>query len=277
MTDGVGLGNAQPKKATKAKRAKQPTRRVPQDAPEDPVGRDTCCCGNPQTLNTVHRKDAPCFVVGEDGMPPGATSLLTDRAAEAQEEDSRGIGYAPPHISGEQVDMPVNPYAPTGWGRRNRNEFDVITPIAGQRARVMRLERDDLLRLDLMEKLNTFAPMLLENQTEQERNEKFKEKVKEDPGALKKMYDVIDMVVMAVTIKPRVTNDETKVNYGSGYELADPNFVATAFIEDIDLFDRMFIFGAAFGRSMDDLKSLFNQAQSLAGVGDVSSLWEDSK
>lgn len=166
----------------------------------------------------------------------------------------------------------ANPYAPTGWRRKNRQEFDVTLP-SGQVCRVMRLEREDLFRMNLMGYLDTFTPMLMENTiSKEERERRMKERINNDPNAIANMFMAIDEVVMAATIRPRVTNDESKVDYGGPEDWANSSFIATAFIDHIDLEDRFSIFAAAFGKSMDDLKSLWGQAPGMAGLADQSSV-----
>lgn len=235
MTD-VNLGPAQPgPKPKKAKGAKQPTRRSPQSAQ----------------------------VSYEE--PEEATEYGTARADAAEPVDSRGFAEG---LSGVPVDTAVaNPYAPTGWRRKEKVLFDVETP-SGQTCEVMRLERDDLMRLDLLQYLDTFTPLLLEDSlSEDERSAQMTEIVKDNPESLQKMFKAIDKVILACVTKPHITEEHSKVNYGSERDWGNPNFVATVHLDDIDTFDRMYIFGAAFGRDMDDLKSVLQQAQ---GVGSLA-------
>lgn len=170
-----------------------------------------------------------------------------------------------------QVESPVNPYAPTGWKRKYRVEFDLDTP-SGQHCRVMRLEREDLFRMNLLQYLDTFTPMLMDGAvgSEAEQNRKVKEALKDNPDALSNMFMAIDQVVMAATIKPKVTDDEEKADYGTEVDWRNPRFMPTAYINDIALEDRMAIFGAAFGRSMDDLKSVFAETPGLGSMADES-------
>lgn len=163
---------------------------------------------------------------------------------------------------------PANPYAPVGWKRRQRVEFDITTP-TGQFCRVMRLEREDLFRLNLMKYLDTFTPMLMENSiSDEERERRMKLKIKEEPDALTDMFMAMDEVVMAATVRPRVTNDDTMLDYGTPKDWDNPRFTATVHINDIVMEDRMAIFASAFGRSMDDLKSVFQEAPGVGSVAD---------
>lgn len=183
----------------------------------------------------------------------------------------------PLDISGVQVPKkPVNPYAPVGWQVKQRNEFDLELP-SGQMCRLMRLERDDLFRLDLMQYLDTFAPMLMGQMSDEEREEKMRETMQEDPESLMNMLRAIDKIVMAATIKPRITEDPELVDYGSESDWDNPDFVATVPIENIPLMERMFIFGAAFGRSMDQLKSLWEQAEGVGSLADGASVSQDAQ
>lgn len=162
---------------------------------------------------------------------------------------------------------PVNPYAPTGWKRKERVEFDVRLP-SGQLCRVLRLEREDLFKLNLVQYLDTFTPLLMEDSiSDEERDKRLKETMSEKPESLMNMFVAIDQVVMAAAVKPKVTNDAAKVDYGRPKDWNNPKFTPVAFLDDIEMEDRMTIFGAAFGRSMDDLKSVYDQT---AGVGSVA-------
>jgi hypothetical protein len=173
-------------------------------------------------------------------------------------------------------DVAVNPYAPSGWQRKKREEFDLTVP-SGQLARVMRLEREDLFRMNLMQYLDTFTPMLMEDTvSSDERGRRIREKMSEQPDSIASMFMAIDEVVMAATVRPRVTNDEKLVDYGGPEDWKNPNFIATAYINDVSMDDRFAIFAAAFGRSMDDLKSVLEQTPSVAGVAGQSSIQQDS-
>lgn len=255
MSD-VNLGNAQP-----APQAKQPTsRRAPRPG--------ICTCGSPEQLGVVHRSDAPCYVV---------ENYHDARADDAEPVDTRERSQMPwdalpSDISGVPVQtQPANPYAPTGWRKRNRVEFDLELP-SGQVCRVLRLERDDMLRLNLIQYLDTFTPALLEGSADDaEKQQMMQDELQKNPAGLQKMLQAIDKVVLAAVVKPQITEDPNKVNYGNENDWANPNFVPVALLEDIDTFERMIIFGAAFGRSMDDLKSfLEGQAPGLASLANES-------
>lgn len=203
--------------------------------------------------------------------PPTVEPDQTAQAfVQAQPQDPHP--FAPPTTLPPQ---PVNPYAPTGWRKKRRVEFDLEMP-SGQMCRVMRLERDDLLRLNLIEHLDTFTPMLMDTQMDDaERQAEIRETIQDKPEALNKMLLAVDKVVMSATIRPRITDDRKKVNYGTERDWNDPNFTATVHLDDIDMFERMYIFGAAFGRSMDDLKSVFEQTPGLDSLADVSSVQQN--
>jgi hypothetical protein len=167
---------------------------------------------------------------------------------------------------------PVNPYAPTGWKHKERLEFDVRLP-STQLVRVLRLEREDLFRLNLIQYLDTFTPLLMEDTiSDDERERRLKETMAEKPDSLMNMFVAIDQVVMAASVKPRVTNDPKLVDYGQPKDWNNPRFTPVAYLEDIAMEDRMAIFGAAFGRSMDELKSVWGEATSVGSVADVPSV-----
>jgi hypothetical protein len=237
MSD-VSLGNA--KRAQKPKKAKQPTRRSPKAA-------------------TVSQDDSDEY---------DARLAEAEARAAAAESVGPGHGAIPQDFSGQPASAPPsNPYLVTGWQKRQHVEFDVTLP-SGQICRVRRLERDDLLRMDIMQYLDTFTPMLLEDSmSDEEREALMTETVKKNPEALQKMLKAIDKVVMVACVKPEITEDPNLVNYGGPHDWENPNFTPVAFLQDIDTFERMAIFGAAFGQDMDALKSVLQQAE---GVGRVA-------
>lgn len=269
MTDEVGLGNAQPRRAKQPTRRSQPPLTVPQQ--------QTCSCGNPSILGVVHRTDGPCYHPDESRAAAAESvnsrHAIPDDLAGQPAEDY----YDPPapsyDLGNKRAEARVvNPYAPTGWRKKQRLEFDLELP-SGQLCRVMRLERDDVMRMGLMEYLNTFAPMLMDQAlSDEERQTQMQEKVQDDPKALGDMLDAIDKVVMTCCVKPRVTQDPKLVNYGDEEDWGDPNFTPVAYLDDIDSFEKMYIFGAAFGSDMDHLKSVLQQAQSMAGMGSQPSV-----
>lgn len=210
------------------------------------------------------------------------------RAGEAESIDSRyasgpePVASPPPlgmpaNLTGSAVepDRPANPYAPVGWQKQRRIEFDFELP-SGQMCRLTRLEREDLIRLNLMEYLNTFAPLLLDqNKTDDDRRAEMEETVKEHPESIGQLFMAVDKVVMACTLRPKITDNKDKVNLGTPADWANPNFTATVHIDNIDMMERLYIFGAAFGKSMDDLKSLWGETQGLDGVADVPGVQHD--
>lgn len=182
---------------------------------------------------------------------------------EAAEPLDAPVDLAPP---------PVNPYAPTGWKRKERVEFDVRLP-SGQLCKVLRLEREDLFKLNLIQYLDTFTPLLMEDTiSDEERERRLKETMAEKPDSLMNMFVAIDQVVMAASVKPKVTNDPKLVDYGQPKDWNNPRFTPVAFLEDIAMEDRMAVFGAAFGRSMDELKSVLDQAPGMGSLADVPSV-----
>jgi hypothetical protein len=219
------------------------------------------------------------FENAEQVQPNRAQRRQAARHATGDEPERRDIGEETkraaepedPPIPVPQAE-PANPYAPTGWRKKQRIEFDVELP-SGQLCRVLRLEREDLFRLNLMSYLDTFTPMLMEDSiSSEQRNQRMRETMTKHPDSIANMFMAIDEVVMAATLRPHVTNDANKADYGTPKDWGNPSFVATAYIEDIGMEDRMAIFAAAFGRSMDDLKSIWQQAGSMGSVADDASL-----
>lgn len=211
--------------------------------------------------------------------PQPAPRLATGDEPEVHDDPMPGYSFdaTPPLGAEPPPSRSVNPYAPVGWQAKERIEFDLELP-SGQVCRVIRMERDDLFRLNLQDYLNSFLPLLMDDAlTDEQRELKMAEIMQDDPKALTKMLGAIDQVVMAACVKPRITEDPEKVNIGGPAEWNDANFVAVVPLDNIPTVERMFIFGSAFGRSMDDLKSLLREAEGMAGMGDVASLQQDAQ
>lgn len=201
------------------------------------------------------------------GEPIGDEPVVNGSVGEQMKKSAEPLPIPP---------QPHNPYAPTGWSRLHRKEFDVTLP-SGQLCRLMRLEREDLIRLNLMSYLDTFTPLLMDKSiSKEERDKRIRESVANDSNAMSTMFMAIDEVVMAASVRPKITNDEAKADYGSPADWTNPDFIATAYINDISLDDRFTMFAEAFGRSMDDLKSFLEQEGGVAGVASESSVQQNS-
>lgn len=226
---------------------------------------------NPIDMTGIPVQHAAAAATGE--LPPRFDSQTGEPLFQVQSPPTPQppLGYKASTQEGDPAGA-TNPYAPTGWKRKKRVEFDITVP-SGQLCSVMRLEREDLFRMNLIQYLDTFTPMLMEESlSDAAARRQIVGAVKDDPAALTKMFIAIDQVVMAATIRPRVTDDENRADYGGPDDWANPKFVATAYINDIEMEDRMAIFGAAFGRSMEDLKSVWEQDPSLGSVADQPSV-----
>jgi hypothetical protein len=154
---------------------------------------------------------------------------------------------APQPEAVQQPVAPTNKYAATGWRRKQSVEFDLQVP-SGQWCRVRRLEKNDIFRLRIVDHLDSILPMLVDIGDGADKEKRIAESLKANAHLIDDMYTVIDVVVMACCINPAVTTELAAVN-----EDADP---AIVLIDNIDVDDRMVIFGAAFGRDANELKSV---------------------
>lgn len=168
------------------------------------------------------------------------------------------------------VQLPVpNKYAPTGWRKKVSIEFDLHVP-SGQVCRIRRLETNDVFRLKILDHLDQFLPMLLDDKLDdQQRDEKIQNAVKNNTHLIDDLYGVVDIVVMACCLKPAITANVDATYYGTEADWGNPDFLAIVHIDDIDLMDRMAIFEAAFGAESAGLKSFFQQKASVEPVQSV--------
>lgn len=177
----------------------------------------------------------------------------------------------PIHVAPTIPEPPANSWA-AGWAPVKREQLDVTLP-SGKMCRVKILQREDLFRMNLMGYLDTFTPMLMEDTiSSEERDRRMRDKMKSDSNAIANMFMAVDEVVKEVTVRPRITMLEDEADYGGPSDWANPEFIPTAYIGDIDMEDRFAIFAAAFGKSMDDLKSLWQQTPGVGSMADESSV-----
>lgn len=217
--------------------------------------------GNPIGLENVQSANPP-----QAGPPQEFIPSQTPPSAHVP-QGYAGIGTAPKHATADSGQFiaptippkPVNPYAPTGWRKKVSVEFDLQVP-SGQLCRIRRLDRNDLFKLKIVDKLDTLLPMLLDmdGQTPEERSEKIKEKVKANPEIVDDMYNVQDLIVLACCVRPYVTNDQSLTDYDAEIPIVH--------IDDIDIEDRGMIFAYAFGRDADELKSVASEASIVQSV-----------
>lgn len=217
---------------------------------------------------------SPRYATGHEPQAETPVQERVEQAARASIGEQTKAAAEP----GEAYQPPVNPYAPTGWKRKHRIEFDVQLP-SGQLCRVMRLEREDLFRMNLLQYLDTFTPMLLDDAAVSEagRDRQIQAAMKDNPNALANMFMAIDEVIMAAAIKPKITQDEKLVDYGTPSDWGNPRFTPVAHLDDIIMDDRMAIFASAFGKSMDDLKSVWRQTPGMGGLADVAGVQQGTE
>ena len=146
------LGNAQPQESAKAK---QPKRRIPRPS-DDEMQEEGI---DPDRLPLDFWEQAQKFGLLDDQSRAENAELIDARTGEVH-----GGDVVPPDLSGETVPppKPIKPYAPPGWRMKPRVEFDITLP-ADPLCRIFRLERDDLIRMNVQEYLDTFSPLLLED------------------------------------------------------------------------------------------------------------------
>lgn len=157
----------------------------------------------------------------------------------------------------------LNRYAPTGWRKKHSIEFDYQTP-SGQVCRLRRLERNDIIKLKLIDHMDDLLPKLID--IGDATPEKITEALKDNMHLIDGLYNAADVVVMACCVRPMVTSDPNLVSYGTEADELDPNFVAVVSLDDIDIEDRMAIFLAAFGSDAAGLKSVSPEATSMESV-----------
>lgn len=184
---------------------------------------------------------------------------------EHKPDSHASVGTGPKHAqsdSGQFIAPTIppknaNPYAPTGWRQKVSVEFDVMLP-SGQLCRVRRLDRNDIIKLRIIDHLDTLLPKLIDMDKlpAEEQRKQITKAVSEDVNLIDNVYTVIDVVVMACCVKPLVTNNKDAVLYGTPADWEDPNFISIVHLDDIDMEDRQVIFGYAFGGDGQDLKSL---------------------
>jgi len=146
---------------------------------------------------------------------------------------------------------------PVHYGWVKPREFDARLP-SGSIVRLRVLNRARLVELNIMEMLDSFTPEILqslssgqvtEDQTAQAMNEALLDKDRREA-----LLGPVNRVVLAAVVQPKV------VDYG-------PTNEAQINVHDVELEDRLAIFGVAFADQVEELKSVV--AEQKVSVGDV--------
>jgi len=173
--------------------------------------------------------------------------------AYALHEDASGQRVEEPKATASQA----NPYAMTGWQKKSDEEFDLDLP-SGQRCRVRKLTPNDVFKLGLLDMLDVFSPELLSGKDPGKAAARKVDEVNalRDKKKRNQLFDTVDQVVVACVVFPRVVAEETDVF----------NPETTALVGDIEITDKMFIFGAVFGNDVNALKSVYEGAANDLGA-----------
>lgn len=134
--------------------------------------------------------------------------------------------------------------SPRSYGFAKRGEADLELPSGGY-VRYRKLNKGQLLELNMVEVLDGFTPELLadvQSGDETVAQEAFLKAVI-DPARNAKIFGPVDRVVAAVVVTPTVV-------------LEGPSTDTQINVVDIDLEDKLVIFGAAVGEQLTALKSV---------------------
>jgi hypothetical protein len=142
-----------------------------------------------------------------------------------------------------------------GWIKPK--EYDVRLP-SGSVVRLRVLNRARLVELNIMEMLDSFTPELLKSlsvgQVSDEQTTQALNEAMLDTKRREALLNPVNRVVLAAVVQPKVVyvgdTDETQIN-----------------VHDVELEDRLAIFGVAFADQVDELKSVHAEPEN--GVGDV--------
>ncbi len=154
-------------------------------------------------------------------------------------------------------------YAVTGWNFSEKF-FDLTLP-SGQRCQVRKLEMEDILRMNLVNELDTFSAAIQvgddkdDKRSDEERGTDVMKKLTEQADGLSKFQGTMDKVIMECVQKPSVQPAP------KGNSKRKPG---VAYIDAIGFMDKMTIFSAVFD-GMSDMESF--RAESEDAVGAVES------
>lgn len=152
-------------------------------------------------------------------------------------------------------------YALTGWKRKTDTTFDLPLP-SGQTCLVKKLDVPDIIRMGLLEQLDTFTPQLIAEpggEAKPSNDIDFLKKLA-DPEKFDKFEASLDKAVVASVVVPKVY----EVPPSPAERVEDHLYV-----DEIDFFDKMAIFTAVFDgmSNMSDFRE--EQAPGVAPVEDV--------
>lgn len=150
-------------------------------------------------------------------------------------------------------------YAATAWGSAPV-PFEVELP-SGQRCLVRKLQMEDVIRLNLIDALDTFSPQLMsDDKPEQPKTIKETMGLMGDPDKLDRLMESMDKVVVVCVVKPKV------------FHLPNPGeerVEGRAYIDYIGFEDKMTLFGEVF-EGMSEAERF--REEPTDGMGDVAAV-----
>lgn len=164
---------------------------------------------------------------------------------------------------GQATSVPADPYAVTAWGHSSVVTRDLVLP-SGQRCLIKQLEMQDVLRLDIMDVIDTFTGSLLSSSEKKRKKGKVEEegadvvRLLADPENFTKMNDAVNKIVVASVLKPQIhpiyPNDQTWFRKDG-----------LIYVDSIAFNDRMEIFNASF-ESLGDMTPFRDEQASGLGA-----------
>ncbi|WPH57972.1 hypothetical protein SEA_LUCKYLEO_24 [Gordonia phage LuckyLeo] len=149
-------------------------------------------------------------------------------------------------------------YEPTAWGDDSSDLIDIKLP-SGQLCQARKLEMEDIIRLNIINDLDTFSTAFGEEEEKASTNDVEFLKTIADTGAFDKLIRTLNIIVVDRVVQPQVyaAPDQKKER--------KPGRV---YVDKIKFQDKMTIFGSVF-QGLGDMSDF--REESGDGVGTVES------
>jgi hypothetical protein len=202
-----------------------------------PAARRDWCCGTP--ITGPHTEGC-----AYEPRPDEAVDY--DGPVEVAEPEPEAVPEPPPT---PPTEVPAAA-SPRSYGITKLEEADLELP-SGSFVRYRKLTKSHLLKLNLVEVMDGFTPELLADMRSDDEATVNDAAMKAltDPERNGKIFGPVDRVVVASVTIPTVV-------------LAGPTTDSQVNIDDVELEDKLAIFGAAIGEQLDALKSVRDESPS---------------
>lgn len=157
--------------------------------------------------------------------------------------------------------MTNNKYAPKQW---QSDRFDIECP-SGQLCLARKLQMEDIVQLGIIDEMDMFTEFAAEigaAANEAKDGDDASLSIVKDKERFSKVVEIVDKVVSATVVEPRIERPVTKDSKGREIPLDPSDFKeGVVYTKYIDFADKMHIFGTVFsGETIDQFREESQEA-----------------